>query len=138
MTCDELGQYREVSVYVCGSRSSLDGDVALAVAAIAAEFDVDADCAPPSVAGILRAFSAAHYNAGVRDTIVRFAGRAQAGDTLMMPCGTHKATWEAAARAVIAAHDPAPPTRDSGWWWFFAGVAGVIIAYLLSWWLVPI
>jgi hypothetical protein len=54
-------------------RTNLNGDITLAVAAIAAEFGVDADTAPPSVAGILRAFSAAHYNAGVRDTMVRFA-----------------------------------------------------------------
>lgn len=53
-------------------RSNLDGDIALAVAAIAAEFSVDAEHAPSSLKGILRAFSAAHYNAGVRDTMVRF------------------------------------------------------------------
>jgi len=57
------------------SRSNLNGDITLAVAAIASEFGVEVDHAPPSVTGILRAFSAAHYNAGVRDTMMRLARR---------------------------------------------------------------
>lgn len=55
-------------------RSNLNGDIMLAVAAIAAEFGVDVECAPVSVTGILRTFSAAHYAAGVRDTMVRLSG----------------------------------------------------------------
>jgi hypothetical protein len=53
------------------SPAQATGDIALAVAAIAAELGRDAHTMPASVAGILRAFSAAHYNAGVRDTMVR-------------------------------------------------------------------
>jgi hypothetical protein len=60
-------------VVVVARQSNLNGDITLAVAAIAAEFGVDAVEAPEGVTAILRAFSAAHYNAGVRDTMVRLA-----------------------------------------------------------------
>lgn len=52
-------------------QTNLKGDIALAAALIASEFG--ADEAPEGVSAILRAFSAAHYNAGVRDTMVRLA-----------------------------------------------------------------
>lgn len=54
-------------------QANLQGDITLAVALIAAEFGVEAADAPEAVTGILRSFSAAHYNAGVRDTMVRLA-----------------------------------------------------------------
>lgn len=58
---------------VVPKQTNLKGDIALAVALIAAEFNVDVDDVPEAVTGIMRAFSAAHYNAGVRDTMVRLA-----------------------------------------------------------------
>ena len=50
-------------------QTNLKGDISLAAALIAVEFGRDQ--APETVIGILRSFSAAHYNAGVRDTMVR-------------------------------------------------------------------
>lgn len=52
-------------------KSSLQGDITLAAALIAAEFGVET--APDRIVAILRSFSAAHYNAGARDTMMRFA-----------------------------------------------------------------
>lgn len=66
-------------------QTNLKGDIALAVALIAAEFGVEADDAPEAVSGILRAFSAAHYNAGVRDTMVRLANNRTARENEPVP-----------------------------------------------------
>lgn len=65
---------------VVSKRSNLDGDVQVALAAIAAEFHVELDVLPgpvrDRVVATLRALSAAHYNAGVRDTMVRLGNTA--------------------------------------------------------------
>lgn len=62
--------------------TNLDGDVQLCFATIAAELRVDADALPNEIRdrilGTLRALSAAHYGAGVRDTMVRFGNTAAA------------------------------------------------------------
>jgi hypothetical protein len=61
-------------------RTNLNGDIQLAVASIAAEFRVDFDALPKEIRerilGTMRALSAAHYNAGVRDAMVRFGNHA--------------------------------------------------------------
>jgi len=58
-------------------RSNLKGDISIAMSAIAVELGRDVATIPASIASILRAFSAAHYHAGVRDTMERFVrGRA--------------------------------------------------------------
>lgn len=66
--------------------SKLQGDITLAAALIAAEFGVER--APDGVAAILRSFSAAHYNAGVRDTMVRFAKHRAHADNEPVPSST--------------------------------------------------
>lgn len=75
-------------VVVVPARSNLNGDIVLAVAAIAAEFGFDAEYAPASVTSILRSFSAAHYNAGVRDTMVRFANQRSLAANEPVPSST--------------------------------------------------
>lgn len=67
---------------VVASRTNREGDISLALASIAAEFHVELDVLPKSirdsVLATLRALSAAHYNAGVRDTMVRFGNTSAA------------------------------------------------------------
>lgn len=58
-------------------KANLNGDIQLALASLAAVFRVDADALPVAIRdralATLRALSAAHYNAGVRDMMARFA-----------------------------------------------------------------
>lgn len=69
-------------------QTNLKGDITLAVALIAAEFGLEADEAPEAVTGILRSFSAAHYNAGVRDTMVRLTNNRAVIENEPVPSST--------------------------------------------------
>lgn len=66
---------RRAKLWSMSSSAQRDGDIVLAVSAIAAELGLEVGAVPESIAGILRAFSMAHYNAGVRDTLVRVTNR---------------------------------------------------------------
>lgn len=61
----------QLNLWSMSSSAQRDGDIALAVSGIAAELGLEVRAMPESITGILRAFSTAHYNAGVRDTLVR-------------------------------------------------------------------
>jgi hypothetical protein len=62
-------------------RPSLDGDIRLALAAIASELDVELDTLPISITGVLRNLSAAHYAAGVHDTVAKLTRARRPGES---------------------------------------------------------
>lgn len=107
-------------VVVVDGKTNREGDISLALATIAAEFHVELDVLPKSirdsVLATLRALSAAHYNAGVRDTTVRFGNTAAAlknervaSPTDMTPVvGPYGRRLRASKRPTV----PVPPPND--------------------------
>lgn len=94
--------------------SKLNGDIALAVALIAAEFGVDARDAPEGVLAVLRSFSAAHYNAGVRDTMVRLANHRSFTENEPVPSASSVTPIVGPhGRRMRAVRDSTVPIRES-------------------------
>jgi hypothetical protein len=93
-------------------RTNLEGDIALALSAIAAELRMEVDAMPVSVMGVLRMLSAAHYAAGTRDTVDRLTKARQPGDS-ELPSTNSEVTRAVGARARRRQSEVPPSKRPT-------------------------